>query len=460
MKYLKDKNSRRRGVAIELAIGMLLIMVAMSTIIVVTTMIQIEKQKNSVNNLDNLFSEIEIMEYDQVGLYFEEIVSEKVEELQTNDKEGLINELGYVYLTEEEPSDEDIKRPSQIKLEEISDEISLSLEEKLNEKFKTLVEDRELVLDVVFDLKEKYESDLSDDTKYDHPDKYILEKIKDYKYVFTFSLFVNKKISDDETYNLFVVENEAEFKQTITITSTFLKQFKDEPIEEKVTYVIEDNLVSIELKEGYYLSFSGIEGIENIIITTSENDDNLSYFTVQQENKEQQVDSRISANAGSLDKSVTITLNYKKKIVQTETIVQNEETTDQNQEQQKEYEEKSLVIKITVVKDYTKNNENQEDVVPDEGETTDINLLVDESNDQSQPDGSTNDGSNDVGSGDTGNETQQPIVYDIIINRQEGIEKVYIEGGDIHKEDIYEYKVEIVQNDSQETIKRTHWEYK
>ena len=50
MKYLKDKNSRRRGVAIELAIGMLLIMVAMSTIIVTTTMIQIEKQKNSVNN--------------------------------------------------------------------------------------------------------------------------------------------------------------------------------------------------------------------------------------------------------------------------------------------------------------------------------------------------------------------------------------------------------------------------
>lgn len=459
MKYLKDKNSRRRGVAIELAVGMLLIMVAMSTIIVATTMIQIEKQKNSVNNLDNLFTEIEMMEYDQIGIYFEEIVSEKVEELQTNDEEGLINELGYVYLTEEEPSDENIKRPSQIKLEEISDEISLSLEEKLNEKFKTLIKDRELVLDVVFDLKRKYEKDLSDGTKYDHPDKYILERTKDYKYVFTFSLFVNKKMSDGKTYNVFVVENEAEFNQTITIKSTFLKQFKDEPIEKKVTYVIEDNLVSIELKEGYYLSFSGIEGIENIIISTTENDANLSYFTVQQENKENQVDSRISANADSLGQSVTITLNYKKKIVQTEATVENKEATDQNQEQQKEYEDKSLVIKITVVKDYTINNGNQGETVPDEGKTTDINLLVDESTDQLQPDGS-NDGSLDVDSGDTKNETQQSIVYDIIITRQEGIEKVYIEGGDIHKEDIYEYKVEIVKNDSQETIKRTHWEYK
>ena len=107
MKYLKDKNSRRRGVAIELAIGMLLIMVAMSTIIVTTTMIQIEKQKNSVNNLDNLITDIERMEYDQIGLYFEKIVYEEgcnLDSFKESEDENIksrktLDDLCYLYLT-------------------------------------------------------------------------------------------------------------------------------------------------------------------------------------------------------------------------------------------------------------------------------------------------------------------------------------------------------------------------
>ena len=54
MKYLQNKKARRRGVAIELAVMLMLVMTAMSTIIVSTTMIHINKQKNSQSDLTEL----------------------------------------------------------------------------------------------------------------------------------------------------------------------------------------------------------------------------------------------------------------------------------------------------------------------------------------------------------------------------------------------------------------------
>ena len=54
MRRFKNKNSRRRGIAIELAISLLLIMTAMTTIILTTTMIQVNKQAQSFNDLKEI----------------------------------------------------------------------------------------------------------------------------------------------------------------------------------------------------------------------------------------------------------------------------------------------------------------------------------------------------------------------------------------------------------------------
>lgn len=67
MKYLNTKHSRRKGVAIELAIMLLLVMVAMGIMLVSTTMIQINKQKESFNDLKEITQEIEKMEQDQLN---------------------------------------------------------------------------------------------------------------------------------------------------------------------------------------------------------------------------------------------------------------------------------------------------------------------------------------------------------------------------------------------------------
>lgn len=52
MKYLKSKNARRRGIAMEMAITVLLVLAAMSTITVVTTMIHVNKYDSIHNNFE------------------------------------------------------------------------------------------------------------------------------------------------------------------------------------------------------------------------------------------------------------------------------------------------------------------------------------------------------------------------------------------------------------------------
>jgi len=78
MKYLQNKKARRRGVAIELAVMLMLVMTAMSTIIVSTTMIHINKQKNSQSDLTELKEEIKKMEYDQIGQAFQAMVKDGI----------------------------------------------------------------------------------------------------------------------------------------------------------------------------------------------------------------------------------------------------------------------------------------------------------------------------------------------------------------------------------------------
>ena len=85
MKYLRTKHSRRRGVAIELAMMLLLVMTAMSIMLVSTTMIQINKQKESTSDLTEIVDEIKKMEYDNVGKYFKQLLVQNINTTNEND---------------------------------------------------------------------------------------------------------------------------------------------------------------------------------------------------------------------------------------------------------------------------------------------------------------------------------------------------------------------------------------
>ena len=89
MKYLNTKHSRRKGVAIELAIMLLLVMVAMGIMLVSTTMIQINKQKQSFDDLKEITQEIEKIEFDQVGKYFKQLL---VQNINQTDEENIPSE--------------------------------------------------------------------------------------------------------------------------------------------------------------------------------------------------------------------------------------------------------------------------------------------------------------------------------------------------------------------------------
>ena len=118
MKYLKDKKSRRRGIAIELAVMLMLVMVASSTIIITTTMIQVNKQKESFSDLTELVNDIEKIEYDQIGKAFEEEISQ----LKLS-KEDLSNQYDY-------------------------NEIVLNIENNLNDKFSSYLDNKGLLFEI------------------------------------------------------------------------------------------------------------------------------------------------------------------------------------------------------------------------------------------------------------------------------------------------------------------------
>lgn len=64
IKYLKDKNSRRRGVAIELAIFVIMLCFGLSVILVTTSMIQ----KNNYNRM--VYETTERLDINRIGAEF------------------------------------------------------------------------------------------------------------------------------------------------------------------------------------------------------------------------------------------------------------------------------------------------------------------------------------------------------------------------------------------------------
>ena len=72
MKYLKDKNTRRRGVAMEMAIMVLLVLTLLSTITVSAATILINKQSSTQKEFTE---KIDRYDYDTIGEQFFNLVS-------------------------------------------------------------------------------------------------------------------------------------------------------------------------------------------------------------------------------------------------------------------------------------------------------------------------------------------------------------------------------------------------
>lgn len=199
MKYLKNKKDRRRGAAIELAVSLLLIMTAMSTILIATTMIQLNKQKQSVNDLNDVVSEYEKIEYDQIGIYFEQLVKKEVEEIN-NDNEDLPIYVNENYISNKETF----------------------LEDRLNAKFKYFIKDKGFDFVVRIQMKIT-QIDSKDDMKNENMN-IIQTHIENYNYEIVYTLFIRKysKISFESEYKV-------NFKRTITQVSTqeTIKEYLD-----------------------------------------------------------------------------------------------------------------------------------------------------------------------------------------------------------------------------------------
>lgn len=414
MKYLKDKNSRRRGVAIELAVSMLLIMVAMSTIIVATTMIQIEKQKSSVNDLKSLYTEIEKIEYDQVGLYFEKVVLDEVCSLETNLESNYLNELSYCLIINENYDN---------KSTDIKATVETKLKEKLDIKFEELKTTRKLEFKISFNIEEIIKSDPVQTNKTETEEIVTIINTINLNYKITYSLEIIK--TKEEQVKVLSVKNKTNLNQLVTITSKYQKQYQLVLIDEIINYEVENNTVEVELKEGAYLSFIENNNIKSISISTADDESIVSYFALQQQNIEEQRDCRITAKEGSIGKSINIILQYEKKIESLDNSDNPELTlVDEDVPQ---YELKSLHIKITVVSEYTSNSNENNDATEEE-----INNAV----------------------------LLENIELDIIIKRYVRTDKIYIENGDVHlkNQDVYLYQ--IYNSNLEKKTVRTQWEYK
>lgn len=200
MKYLKTKNSRRRGAAIELAIGLLLIMTAMSTIIVATTMIQLNKQKQSIHDLNNVISEYEKMEYDQIGRYFESLIE---------------NEYNSIVDLTELPMENNL-------VPGYEDELKSNLEANLSTKYSRFMTEKDLTFVVEVNLEFTPSAPISL-PKIKENDTIITISKKTYDYVITFLLTIKK----GNTYKVDVFNS----KYTITCqkeeTTTLLQHTKE-----------------------------------------------------------------------------------------------------------------------------------------------------------------------------------------------------------------------------------------
>lgn len=228
MKYLNNKNSRRRGIAMELAIMLLLVMAAVSTLLITTTMIHINKQKDSFSEIDKITEKIEKLEYDHIGKYFEKIVKEHVEGLNYPTLQFDVNNNYSTY------------------------------EEIVKSEFETKIEDKYPVLVPRFSVSfkiESFESKSLEDVVTTTETKKTVISGKEYIYTVTYLLNI-KKTDGSDAFN---VEYVANFKQHHLNTKVFNLEKKIKDIINTDYYILESNSpnskININLNPGYYIKF-------------------------------------------------------------------------------------------------------------------------------------------------------------------------------------------------------------
>lgn len=250
MKYLNNKNSRRRGIAMELAIMLLLVMAAVSTLLITTTMIHINKQKDSFSEIDKITEKIEKLEYDHIGKYFEKIVKEHVEGLNYPTLQFDVNNNYSTY------------------------------EAKVKAEFETKIKDKYPVLVPRFSVSfriESFESKSLEDVVTTTETKRTVISGKEYIYTVTYLLNIDKTDGSDA----FNVEYVANFKQHHLNTKVYNLEKKD--IINTDYYILKSNStnsdININLNPGYYIKFDNSLDFSKFDYTENDN------FTVNNDDK-------------------------------------------------------------------------------------------------------------------------------------------------------------------------------
>lgn len=304
MRRFKNKNSRRRGIAIELAISLLLIMTAMTTIILTTTMIQVNKQAQSFNDLKEIITEIEKIEYDQIGTYFKQFIQEEFTNIQNETELPTTEAEIHYYKIEKE--------------KELKKEL---------EKYFELYNGKELSFTVSVDA----EVIQYDPTSHElgNNNQIIKTTIQKYNYTITYKLNVFKS-----SVKVFETQNQVTFERIKKIEET--KTFKNQDIFNTTYYTYTGDIegathsdnIELTIQNDFYILFDYPENVESVEISVINPEDNNVYVSLNSE-----VKSASFKLVGDVEtKDVEILLKYK---LDTEDI------------------EKEITIKVTIDKNYS-----------------------------------------------------------------------------------------------------------
>ena len=281
MRRFKNKNSRRRGIAIELAISLLLIMTAMSSIILTTTMIQVKKQAQSVNDLSTLIDEIEKTEYDQIGTYFKRLINGEL----TN-----INNETELPITLEETQDYKNKKKEE-------------LEKKLNGYFNQY-KIKKLSFGVTVEMNIVEHEATSTETLTEN--KLIIKTIQNFSYTIKYKLIVEKGPEETKTA-VFETQHQISFSREATTIEE--KETKDQDVFNTIyyTFVDESGTILLEINQDYYITFGYPEDVEFKDVSVVNSEDNNNYIFILNEG----IDILFKLNENEESKEVGLLLIYK-----------------------------------------------------------------------------------------------------------------------------------------------------
>ena len=297
MKYLKDKKSRRRGIAIELAVMLMLVMVASSTIIITTTMIQVNKQKESFSDLTELVNDIEKIEYDQIGKAFINTVCVEIESTHKYDltEENILTEESNI------KSLLDLKYYSLKSQREIIFNVDITMPvEEVHEIVdpEDVIDDNSSPMPMIESYQEGPDYVIIDSDQNDETIQYkfkitsisktldkIVTSIKTKKYVQTYKLDICDSESNQVLYSMEI--ERATWETTTTVTQTYTRTKTETTVVR--TYIGEnsvgDDIIYTEETEGFENPIVSLETIEDKQETYSINSKLVDYKIINVEFK-------------------------------------------------------------------------------------------------------------------------------------------------------------------------------